>query len=158
MTRASGRDLFAALRQVLAAAAAAGVGAGTADGRRFAALVGSLDLPRDPTGPAPPDARAPVCRFWEPALDGADAGPAAGLVPGLRALGPRLRWRQNPDYHRRPPDPTFLDNYGYAVIAGPPGGEPPLLVHRRLALGVLLLGPGTQYPLHHHPAVEPISS
>ena len=49
---------------------------------------------------------------------------------------------------------SFLDGYGYAVIAGPVDGPPALALDSRLALGVLVLGPRTHYPLHAHPAVE----
>jgi len=79
---------------------------------------------------------------------------SAALLDALATLGPSLSWTQNPNYRRRPPDATFLDNYGYAVIAGPPSGPPALAIDARLALGVLLLGPYTHYPLHAHPAVE----
>src|SRR5262249_16206644 len=41
-----------------------------------------------------------------------------------------------------------------AVIAGPAVGPPGLVVDARLAVGVLLLGPGALYPLHEHPAIE----
>ena len=92
-----------------------------------------------------------VCRVWDDAL--ADAG-APELTSALRVLGPALSWTQNPNYRRRPPDPTFLDNYGYAVIAGPSHGPPALTVAPDLALGVLLLGPHAPYPVHAHPAVE----
>ncbi len=69
-------------------------------------------------------------------------------------MAPRLSWTQNPNYRRSPPTPDFLDNYGYAVLAGPADGPPALARHDRLAFGVLLLGPHTHYPLHHHPAAE----
>ena len=95
--------------------------------------------------------RIPVCRFWDAAL--ADTS-ATELTSALRVLGPALSWTQNPNYRRRPPAPTFLDNYGYAVIAGPSDGPPALVVAPSLALGVLLLGPHAHYPLHAHPAVE----
>ncbi|WP_119459107.1 dimethylsulfonioproprionate lyase family protein [Rhodospirillaceae bacterium SYSU D60014] len=100
----------------------------------------------------------PVCRFWDEALDRAADGPAV-LAGHLRALGPSLRWTQNPNYRHRPPDPAFLENYGYAVIAGPAGDDKPeaarpLVAADALAVGVLLLGPGTYYPAHHHPASE----
>jgi quercetin dioxygenase-like cupin family protein len=91
-----------------------------------------------------------VCRFWDTALRAA-RGP---LVAPLSEIGPSLAWAQNPNYRRRPPDAAFLDNYGYAVIAGPLEGPPALVPDARVALGVLLLGPRTHYPLHAHPAVE----
>jgi hypothetical protein len=93
----------------------------------------------------------PVCAHWGAAL--AAAAPAS-LAGPLAVLGPALAWSQNPNYRRRPPDATFLDNYGYAVIAGPSAGAPALVVCERLALGVLLLGPRTHYPRHAHPAAE----
>jgi hypothetical protein len=98
--------------------------------------------------------RLPVCRFWDSALDAGARGAAEPLSSALRPLGPSLSWTQNPNYRRQPPGPAFLENYGYAVIAGPAGGPPALALDPHLAVGVLLLGPGTLYPLHEHPAVE----
>jgi hypothetical protein len=113
-------------------------------------------LARVPPAPlrAWPDAVAfdlPVCRFWDVALG--VAGPRE-LTEPLRALGPRLVWTQNPNYRRSPLAANFLDNYGYAVIAGPADGAPALAVLEEMAMGVLLLGPGTHYPMHAHPARE----
>ena len=87
----------------------------------------------------------PVCRFWPNVMTA--EGP---LLAPLAALGPHLRWVQNPNYVARPPSADFLANYGYAVLAGPGG----LVATDRLAMGVLLLGPQTHYPMHRHPAVE----
>ncbi len=95
----------------------------------------------------------PVCRFWSVALGQAGASVSA-IGMALTAVAPRLTWTQNPNYRRSPPSPDFLDNYGYAVLAGPSDGPPALARHDRLAFGVLLLGPHTHYPLHHHPAAE----
>lgn len=139
---------------LMSGASAATGGAASADLRRFAALVRAAETEGVSSAPSATAARVPVCRFWEAALDGAAAGPAAPLAAVLRPLGPWLSWTQNPNYRRQPPDPTFLDRYGYAVIVGPSPGSPGLVVDPRLALGVLLLGPHTLYPLHHHPAVE----
>lgn len=94
----------------------------------------------------------PVCRWWDEAL-GADPSMDA-LAQALRNLGALLRWVQNPNYVRNPPGPGWLDNYGYAVIAGPDDGPPALARHDALAIGVLLLGPRAHYPLHAHPARE----
>ena len=95
----------------------------------------------------------PVCRFWSVALGQASKN-VSSLCASLAALSPRLTWTQNPNYRRSPPSPDFLDNYGYAVLAGPADGPPALARHDSLAFGVLLLGPRTHYPRHHHPASE----
>ena len=150
--RAALAGVLAALDGALRDAAAGATDASAAASLgEFRHLVGSID----PSSPAP--ARAPdrlaVCRFWEPSLRAA-TGVSAALLDALAALGPSLSWTQNPNYRRHPPDATFLDNYGYAVIAGPASGPPALAADARLALGVLLLGPHTHYPLHAHPAVE----
>ena len=125
---------------------------------RLALAAGSLPAFRDALAslPAATPARAPeqskealpVLRHWPGALAGAGAIDPH-LAKGLGELAPHLRWRQNPNYVRRPPGPGFLDDYGYAVIAGPGG-----LVEAPFALGVLVLGPGVLYPAHAHPAEE----
>ena len=127
------------------AAAEAPVGRELAE---FARLVRDVD----PSSAAddPPRERVAVCRTWDAALEAA-RGP---LVAPLTGLAGWLSWTQNPNYRRQPPDPSFLDNYGYAVIAGPVDGPPALAHAPDVALGVLLLGPSTHYPLHAHPAVE----
>ncbi|HKF62393.1 MAG TPA: dimethylsulfonioproprionate lyase family protein [Dongiaceae bacterium] len=109
----------------------------------FAQAVARLDLsaPR----PQPQPDSLPVCRFWERVV----AGGGALLAP-LAKLAPALSWVQNPNYVAAPPSPEFLENYGYAVLAGPGG----LVASEALALGILLLGPGIHYPSHNHPAVE----
>jgi hypothetical protein len=78
---------------------------------------------------------------------------APDLAEPLEIMLPALRWTQNPNYRRRPPSADFLARYGYAQFAGP-RGVPTLLANERLALGVLMLGPGTLYPAHSHPAEE----
>lgn len=92
----------------------------------------------------------PILRFWPACLEAAAPEPGmAALAGAFRALHPALRWRQNPNYRQSPPDPAFLDNYGYAEICGSYG-----LVAAGIRCGVLLLGPGTCYPSHRHPAEE----
>src|SRR5215469_11473378 len=115
----------------------------------FAPAVAALDLsaPRPQAQPEP----LPVCRFWERAVAGVlEEGHGGTLLPPLAKLAPALSWVQNPNYVAAPPSPEFLENYGYAVLAGPGG----LVASEALALGVLLLGPGIHYPSHNHPAVE----
>jgi hypothetical protein len=107
-----------------------------------------------PAGEVPAAAPGlPVCRYWAAALDRPPAE-VRHLCSSLAALAPFLTWTQNPNYRRSPPTPGFLDNYGYAVLAGPADGPPALARHDQLAFGVLLLGPHTHYQLHHHPAAE----
>ena len=152
--RAALGSLFAALDAELRAAHAAAVDASVASSlREFTRLLASLDPDASARVPDRSPERLPVCRFWEASLRQARDVPS-GVVGALETLGPSLSWTQNPNYRREPPDASFLDNYGYAVVAGPADGPPALATDPRLALGVLLLGPGVHYPLHAHPAVE----
>jgi dimethlysulfoniopropionate lyase len=153
--RALLRRFLDALGDALVSAASTSEDPGTAsavDG--FARLTRSIDPMRGWPDRSASIERLPVCRYWNDALDTGARGAAKPLSLALRALGPSLSWTQNPNYLRQPPDPAFLDSYGYAVIAGPADGPPGLVVDPGLAVGVLLLGPGTLYPLHEHPAVE----
>ena len=153
--RALLRRFLGALGEALVYAGSTSEDQGTAaalDG--FAGLTRSIDPMSDGPDRDVSLERLPVCRFWDSALDAGARSAAGPLSSALRALGPSLSWTQNPNYRRRPPAPAFLENYGYAVIAGPADGPPGLVLDSRLAVGVLLLGPGTLYPLHEHPAVE----
>jgi len=133
---------------------AAGEGSMAADCRRFAALLRELES-GTMQAPAAAPFGLPVCRFWAPALEMFGETPSLiGMVHALAALGPWLVWVQNPNYRRSPPSADFLERYGYAVIAGPAAGPPALLSHNAVALGVLLLAPGTHYPQHRHSAAE----
>jgi len=141
------RRFFGALAATIRAAAGVAHASASAALHDFASAVAAIDA-------SGANERAPVriavCRFWDDALHAAHGD----LVEPLAALGARLSWTQNPNYVRQPPDASFLDSYGYAVIAGPADGPPALAHASDLALGVLLLGPGTHYPVHAHPAVE----
>lgn len=88
----------------------------------------------------------PVARHWPAALS---QDPIGALICETAALHPQ-HWRQNPNYRARPPAPGFLDNYGYLEWLGPEA----IYRHDRLRFGLLLLGPHTLYPRHHHPAEE----
>jgi mannose-6-phosphate isomerase-like protein (cupin superfamily) len=59
-----------------------------------------------------------------------------------------LAWHQS--YSAASVGQAFLDNYGYAEIAGLSGPMP----SQRLAVGFLILGPDTFYPRHRHEAEE----
>jgi hypothetical protein len=109
-------------------------------------------LPQAPFRYQQPDGaeNLPILRFWPGCLQSAAAKPGlVALVEAFRALHPVLRWRQNPNYRQSPPDPDFLNNYGYAEICGSYG-----LIEAHIRFGVLLLGPDTCYPPHRHPAEE----
>ena len=153
------RDFFLSLAEVLAAGAATRAdAAAVGDLARLAAVLRAGPPLVEPVAPRHSPDGLPVCRFWEQALGRAADSPAA-LAEHLCVLGPALRWTQNPNYRRQPPDSAFLENYGYSVIAGPvmadrPETARPLMAAEHLAVGVLLLGPGTHYPAHHHPASE----
>ena len=152
--RAALTAFLTAVRRLLAAAEGAAAPDAAAEIARLAAALAGV-APAAGGARVAPATGPGVCRWWGAALDGAAAGPAASVADALRTLGPHLIWTQNPNYRRRPPDAGFLDNYGYAAIAGPPqAASPPLVVEHRLAMGVLLLGPETHYPLHAHPAAE----
>lgn len=103
---------------------------------------------------APPSQNLTVCRHLPAALAAARGTALEPAADAVRILAAEACWRQNPNYQRRPPDPAFLDNYGYFVVAGPADGPPAFVETPGLALGFLLLGPGMLYPVHCHPAIE----
>jgi hypothetical protein len=118
----------------------------------FAAAIASI-APARPLLPAR-EGTLPVLRWWEECLDQPGPEPVRRAACALRALRPSLTFTQNPNYVAAPPSATFLERYGYAVLAGPAAGAPALIEHPGLAFGVLLLGPETVYPTHVHPAAE----
>ncbi len=70
------------------------------------------------------------------------------LVEGIAALAGELDWRQTyteADFGQR-----FLDNYGWSEWIGERGA----FVSGKIACGVLMLGPDTEYPAHSHEAEE----
>lgn len=158
MARAASRDkllfpidavgaLIAATGAMVAAAAAelgdaaAGFGAALGDIQSSGAV-------------APPVQRLAVCDHLPAAIAASRGGPAEALAEAAGRLGDEAYWTQNPNYRRQPPDPRFLENYGYFVVAGPADGPPAFVEAPELAMGFLLLGPGTLYPAHRHPAEE----
>src|SRR5262245_21998309 len=115
------------LGQALAAAADVTHDAAVAAGiRRLADLSRSIS----PVSTARSERRStplPVCRFWVDAIAAASRA-GSSLAGVVDRLAPHLSWTQNPNYRREPPDPGFLDRYGYAVIVGPEDGPPALAV------------------------------
>lgn len=98
--------------------------------------------------PQLPPQTLPVCQYLPQTLhtDGADQT----LVQALEPLLPCLAWIQNPNYQAGVMPAGFLENYGYTDIVSQRG----LIADDAFALGILLLGPHTEYPPHHHPAEE----
>jgi mannose-6-phosphate isomerase-like protein (cupin superfamily) len=113
--------------------------------------VGKL-LPTLPVGDAPlgTGARLPVTHFIGPALAAARSSPMADVANTFAEIEPDADWVRNPNYAQDPPDPEFLDNYGYVEVIGP-GRRIDTALCR---VGFLLLGPRTHYPMHEHPAEE----
>jgi hypothetical protein len=71
-----------------------------------------------------------------------------GLVEALETLADELDWRQtysSADFGER-----FLENYGFNEWIGRRGA----FMSDAVACGVLLLGPGAEYPDHSHQAEE----
>ena len=99
-----------------------------------------------------PDGRVPVQDICEAEL--AACAPDAPLAKALLDLMPSLHFTRSKAYMAAPPSADFGNNYGYGVICGPVSGPPVLMTDPDIAFGVMLLGPNTHYPLHHHPADE----
>jgi uncharacterized RmlC-like cupin family protein len=85
---------------------------------------------------------------WLDALAAGAPAFAAPFVARLAAVARDLPWRQS--YSARRMGSAFWDNYGYCELVGMQAA----LASTRLAVGVLLLGPHTEYPAHWHEAEE----
>lgn len=99
-----------------------------------------------------PDGRVPVQSICEAELAASRSG--APLAEALLDLMPALHLTRSKTYLAAPPNPGFGNNYGYGVVCGPDSGPPALMKDSEIAVGLMLLGPNTHYPLHHHPADE----
>lgn len=73
-------------------------------------------------------------------------GPLAEIGACFAEVMPQLRWSQNPNYTEANSSRSFLDGYAYAGFSGP---DAPLLCAAPRG-GLVLLGPGVEYPGHHH--------
>ncbi len=109
------------------------------------------DWPRDDAAGAARGGARPaglaVGRWFGVARDGMRARDP-GLAAALERAAPALCWRQT--YKPGEIGADFLDNYGWTELVGPRG----LRRSERMACGILLLGPHTNYPRHRHPAEE----
>jgi hypothetical protein len=102
-----------------------------------------------PPQPLPAPEPTPLAVLTQLDLLAAQAPPAASRFAAcLAEIGGRLNWRQT--YRRPDVSEAFLRNYGWTELIGPRGA------HRdpSVSIGLLLLGPDTHYPLHHHAATE----
>ena len=77
-------------------------------------------------------------------------GPLAEIGTGFARVMQYLRWSQNPNYTEANSSRSLLDGYAYAGFSGP---DAPLLCAVPRG-GLLLLGPGVEYPSHHHAPKE----
>ncbi len=96
----------------------------------------------------------PVCRHLDVAIAAAQTGPLNTIANAIDRLARTCTWTQNPNYIAHPPSPMFLDNYGYVEWVGPETNPGRVLNSTTIRVGVLMLGPATEYPEHHHPAEE----
>jgi len=92
--------------------------------------------------PAPKPMRLPVCALLDEVL-----APATPLHGAFRAIEPALTW-----YCRKGGggDDRFRSCHANATLVGPGGIEP----REDLWIGVTLMAPNTDYPVHHHPPEE----
>jgi quercetin dioxygenase-like cupin family protein len=92
----------------------------------------------------------PVCQHLNAALAAAQASPLQPIASAIEPIARTCTWTQNPNYIAHPPSPSFLANYGYVEWVGPCR-----TIHSTaIRVGILILGPATEYPEHHHPAEE----
>jgi quercetin dioxygenase-like cupin family protein len=124
------------------------------DVEHFLALLAQSHIGELTSRPTGAGSKLPVCVHWRRAIEAAHGEPSCRMAAALDELGDHLNWVQSEHYVRSPPSANFIDNYGYAVIAGPPEIVPPLASADKIATGLILFGPQTCYPLHRHPAIE----
>ncbi len=104
--------------------------------------------PADPVSP-------PALRFLPAALDLATVPDVADLAAPLAALTERATWTRTAGYVEEPPYAHFPDRYAETTLLGPAANSPVAVDPAgAVALGLLLLAPGTHYPPHEHPADE----
>jgi quercetin dioxygenase-like cupin family protein len=99
-----------------------------------------------PTAPK----QIPVCQHLDAALAAAQTSPFHNIASAIAPIANAAAWTQNPNYVARPPSSSFLDNYGYVEWVGPGRA----INSASIRVGILMLGPATEYPEHNHPAEE----
>ncbi len=87
----------------------------------------------------PEAAQVHGCRHLSHVLDLGEAGPAAAVATAIREIESTLAWAQNPRYNAENKGADFMDNYGWCEFG--------LVGSDKMSFGVLLLGPGIEYPL-----------
>lgn len=121
---------------------------GSIDASALQATLTHLQRIKPSNAPALTPRTLPVCRYLAQTLGAPTV--ATFLIRALEPLLTSLAWIQNPNYQVGNMPAGFLENYGYADIVSGRG----LIADDEFALGMLLLGPNTAYPPHHHPAAE----
>ncbi len=96
-----------------------------------------------------------VAAHLDAALQAARNGRGARLAALLDPLARAGTWTQTSRYVLHPPHPKFLDNYAHTTLLGASSSHPRAVDETdTVTLGLLLLGPDTLYPHHHHLADE----
>ncbi len=85
---------------------------------------------------------------WMPQIHASAPPWSARMVAAIAASAELLAWRRS--YCAEAVGRLFFENYAWTELAGLSGPVP----SRRLACGVLLLGPDLLYPAHRHEAEE----
>ncbi len=85
---------------------------------------------------------------WLGAAQQSAVASTASLVAALATQADALAWQQS--YTASDFGAAFLDRYGWTELIGSRGAIP----SRRIACGILMLGPDTDYPAHAHEAEE----
>ena len=126
-------ELVGAVRDIFEAEAAKDSGKAP-QLQRALALMQELRLNPDRSNPA----QVPGCRHLSRTLDLGEAGAAAAVATAIRDLEPTLHWAKNPRYNADNKGADFMDNYGWSEFG--------LTGSNAMAFGVLMLGPGIEYP------------
>ncbi len=95
----------------------------------------------------------PVVEHLDAAVENA-ANHLPSLAATIHALTPRLTWTRTASYVADPPDQSFLAGYAHATVLGPADSDRSAPSTEGASIGLVLLGPGVEYPPHHHPADE----